>query len=130
MILKNNHKLEGTNTVIIKIECTSILLVTNTLTFFASLDPCSPNPCASGGQCSVEGDRFNCKCAVGFKGDTCKQKGELHTTKALLTLSSPRGGGGGRNPPPKGFFSSYFSKNLEFKAQITRVFLKFYRQSF
>lgn len=37
-----------------------------------SLDPCKPNPCNNGGNCSRDGKGgYNCACINGYSGQTC-----------------------------------------------------------
>ncbi|XP_038067480.1 mucin-19-like isoform X4 [Patiria miniata] len=47
-------------------ECTFVLSIT------PGVDPCSPNPCQNGGQCSVAVNTFSCQCPTGFTGTTCE----------------------------------------------------------
>ena len=35
-------------------------------------NPCHPNPCKNGGECSSKGDRYICKCPEGYTGKHCE----------------------------------------------------------
>jgi len=34
-------------------------------------EPCHPNPCHNGGKCLSTSDGFVCRCATGYRGETC-----------------------------------------------------------
>ena len=43
--------------------------------YFIVFDPCVPNPCLSGGTCTVVNDTIaQCECMFGLTGDTCEQE--------------------------------------------------------
>ena len=45
------------------------------LNCFVVFDPCTPNPCLSGGTCTVANDTIaQCECMFGLTGDTCEQE--------------------------------------------------------
>ena len=42
-------------------------------------NPCEPNPCQNGGECSVDAEgKFSCACAEGFEGRRCQKETGNH----------------------------------------------------
>ena len=41
-------------------------------------DACTDNPCQNGATCESEDNTYLCRCAVGFDGPTCVNKGKLY----------------------------------------------------
>lgn len=39
--------------------------------FKTEREPCHPNPCHNGGRCLSTSEGFVCRCATGYRGETC-----------------------------------------------------------
>ena len=59
-----------TLTYVLKLQC---------LVFSHAVHPCDKDesPCKNGAVCEAMEDQFVCKCAEGWKGVTCEEKGDL-----------------------------------------------------
>lgn len=51
----------------------NLILNSNSLHTGKQCDPCSSNPCANGGQCSIIDFQYVCTCTPYFSGKTCQQ---------------------------------------------------------
>ncbi len=58
------------------------------LSIYPAVHPCdkAETPCKNGAECEALGDQFVCKCAEGWKGETCEEKGDY----LIKYLNSPR----------------------------------------
>ncbi|XP_076362821.1 cadherin-related tumor suppressor-like [Tachypleus tridentatus] len=62
-------------------------------------NPCSPNPCFSGGTCHHDGNDFHCICTLQYQGKQCESR------RANICASSPcRNGGTCEEGPNESFF--------------------------